>query len=104
VGLLRGELLFILSTIVLAAYHRNVLKIRALILSRLGLTQEEIGEELDRPRTTIETWLTKNNGAIFPSLTEEVLQEASRRSGLRSAKHHRSSPNTLAAKGKAKGG
>jgi len=56
--------------------HRDVLKVRALILSRLGLSQQEIAEELDRKQNTISEWLSENGNSNFPILTEELLQEA----------------------------
>jgi len=57
-------------------HHRNILKARALILSRLGHTHEEIGEDLDRKRNTISEWLSETADSPLPTLTEELLREA----------------------------
>lgn len=57
--------------------HRDILKIRALILSKLGHTQEQIAEQLERGRQTITDWLSPENvNGNFPALTEELIQEA----------------------------
>lgn len=57
-------------------HHRDVLKVRALILSRLGHTQERIAEQIGRERRTIGDWLAENGNGNFPPLSEELLQEA----------------------------
>ena len=58
-------------------HHRDVLKVRALVLRRLGLTLDDVGEQLGRPKQTISDWLSPENGnGNFPDLTEELIEEA----------------------------